>query len=133
MKAKLAELEEYYCALMNYAGVSWGVLATYCGVSRQAMHRRMASRVDGSVERAQEFSEENRRDLIRELHNIQSAANFLIDSPDEKISDAVRTWQERRKRAGWWRDSEQDGRFVSDTELRGLLDQLGEIFGDEGQ
>lgn len=104
MRADLAALEEYYCALMNYSGVSWDVLATYYGVSRQALHRRVARRAYESIEESQQYPYMHYSDFVENLNIIQRAANFFIDSPDEKISDAVQTWQERRKRAGWWRD-----------------------------
>jgi hypothetical protein len=102
MRAKITELEAYYCALMNYSGVSWDVLATYYDVSRQALHRRLSSHVQKGIERARNYPAVHYNDLIRELALIQSAAGSFTESPRQTIADAAQIWQERQEKADWW-------------------------------
>ena len=105
MQRTLAELEEYSCALMNYSGVSWDAMATYYGVSRQALHRRLASGANNSFEQAQQDSRLNHDELVISLEIIDLAVEHLEVLLDQELSGTVQTWQERRKTAGWWREN----------------------------
>jgi hypothetical protein len=103
--ADVEELEEVTLALLRHGGVSWDVLAAYRGVSRQAMHRKFAHRVDVAAEIAQGMAALHREEIRSELSTIQEFAAHLSRSLDLEHAEAVQTWVERRRTPGWWRDS----------------------------
>lgn len=102
MRSDLDYLEAGTCALMRYSGVSWDVLAAYYGVSRQSLHRRMASRADQMMEEAQGFPDVDRHNFEIELESALRMIDRFKASFDQDLSDAVQIWQTRQKTPGWW-------------------------------
>jgi hypothetical protein len=102
MRSNLISMEESVAALMNYSGVSWDALAAYYGVSRQSLHRRLASGAAESWENAHENERYNRAAIDENIKSIRSSVAYLESSFTERLPDAIRMWQERRKRPRWW-------------------------------
>jgi hypothetical protein len=107
MRSELDELEAGTCALMRYSGVSWDVLATYYGVSRQALYRRMASRADRLMEEAQDSPEIYGYTFDTELQSALGMIGGLKSSFDEDLSNATQIWQARQKKTAWWREGDR--------------------------
>jgi len=106
MRRELDDLEAGICALMRYAGVSWDALAENYDVSRQALHQRLAARADEILAEAQTYPALNHSQFYFDLELVSNYANRMKASFDQDLSDVVEIWQERRKRAGWWRDND---------------------------
>lgn len=102
MREHLAELEAATCALMLHSGASWDVLAAHYGVSRQALHRRLASRVDEFMESAQANPDDHRSKFEKSLGFVLDTIGRFESSPDENLTGATEQWQERKKTPTWW-------------------------------
>jgi hypothetical protein len=94
--------EAQSCALLQRAGMSWDVIASYNETSRQAIHRRMAALADAEWIKAQRNEAQNRKDLASNLSDAVYTASYLTKYIYEEIESAPAVWEDRSHRRGWW-------------------------------
>lgn len=82
--------------------MSWDAIASFYGVSKQSIHRRLSGRVDAAVENAQKYTSVYEHELrIGEL--LRARSSYI---PAEELLSAAETqaqvWEQRRRTPLWW-------------------------------
>ncbi|MEU9021632.1 hypothetical protein [Actinomadura sp. NPDC048394] len=102
LQKDLLQLEALTCALMQDAGMSWDAIASYYGVSRQSLHRRLAAASDKALQQAQDEPAVVEENLREDLGHAVTMVKHLARKIRPEIEQAAQVWRERRRQPGWW-------------------------------
>ncbi|WP_128506787.1 hypothetical protein [Streptomyces inhibens] len=102
IRGEIASLERLNCAVHRQGGVSWDALASFYGVSKQSVHRRLAKDVDSYIEYAQRYIELHEADVHSRTRYLHVAANISADQVLAGAEKQSRVWSQRRRVPNWW-------------------------------
>lgn len=102
IKRRFESLECLVVAALRHSGVSWDVIASRSGVTRQSLHRRLSSSVDDEVEFSQRHPDMNEADIFRNLGILAAAIQSYQARLPDLLDEGVFVADERRHRPGWW-------------------------------
>ncbi|MFH8571664.1 hypothetical protein [Streptomyces sp. NPDC017993] len=106
IRGEIASLERLNCAVHRQGGVSWDALASFYGVSKQSVHRRLSKDVDSHIEYAQRYIELYEADVHSGIRYLRVAANITADQVLVGADRQARIWSQRRRvPTWWWRDN----------------------------
>lgn len=100
--ANVRHLEALNCALMRYASMSWDTLSAFYEISRQSLHRRLATHTDSALDDAQEYISRNREDIDDTIDQIWSTLDHIVESFWSELEHSSHVWGARRAQPGWW-------------------------------
>ncbi|MFG2814677.1 hypothetical protein [Streptomyces sp. NPDC048410] len=102
MKRRFDTLECLVVATLRQSGVSWDVIASRLGVTRQSLHRRLSKRVDDEVEFSQKYPDMNEEGIFRNLSMLIAALSSLRHGLPDRLDEGVLTAAQRRRQPAWW-------------------------------
>jgi hypothetical protein len=94
------ELERLLIAVLHQSGVPWEVLARRYGVTRQSLHRRLATPVNEALA--------TRRNQRLELQQAEEATEHLASMAEivftnlGTLDEAAAVWRQRQAEPQWW-------------------------------
>lgn len=97
---KYLELEIMHTAVMRLSGVPWETLAARQGVPRQAIHRRLAKKVEHQIRLALDNREQKRIGGL--VDDILAMSSKIKTHVEEDSSDAAYKVVERSTTHRWW-------------------------------
>ncbi|MCD2464405.1 hypothetical protein MBT42_12650 [Streptomyces sp. MBT42] len=95
-------VEELVVAVLRHSGVSWDALASYRGVSRQSLHRRLAESVDQATERSQPLVDMHLEHARLHLDVLKRSIKNLDRTFEASLEPAAVEWRRRVHMPGWW-------------------------------
>ena len=92
--------------ILNRCGLSWDVMASRQDQTRQALHRRLATRADDLMRQAVEFEDlhmlqiEEHVDALAQVAGDESLQELA--EPEEFFGEMAEELTEARKHSRWW-------------------------------
>lgn len=102
IRGEIAALERLNCAVHRQGGVSWDALASFYGVSKQSVHRRLSKDVDTYIEYAQKYVGLHEADVHSRVRYLHAAASVSADHVLLSADQQARVWSQRRRVPNWW-------------------------------
>ncbi|MFC8095238.1 hypothetical protein [Streptomyces sp. NPDC057301] len=104
IRSTLKYLEAVNCAVFRQGGMSWDALASFYGVSKQSVHRRLSPDVDAAVENSQKYVELHEHQLRRDIPTLVDAADVEAETLLLDAGHQAKVWSQRRRTPMWWWD-----------------------------
>ncbi|MEU3920193.1 hypothetical protein [Streptomyces sp. NPDC029004] len=102
VQGQIRYLERLTTAVLRQGGVPWDALAGFYGVSKQALHRRLAADVDEVIARSDQYREVHESDLVINHEIFSNAARTTIEVLDRQLDETSQIWASRRRQGRWW-------------------------------
>ncbi|MBI0381815.1 MULTISPECIES: hypothetical protein [Streptomyces] len=95
-------VEALAVAVLRHSGVSWDALASYRGISRQSLHRRLAQRVDAVTDLSQKYPDMHVDRAYQEIAILKRVIERLDQNLEAELEKAAPEWRRRVHKPGWW-------------------------------
>jgi hypothetical protein len=102
IRNEVRHLERLHCAVQRQGGVSWDALASFYGVSKQAVHRRLSKEVDAVVENAQKYVDVHEDDVRHGTYFVAVAPRLSAEEVLLSAELQASVWNQRRRVSAWW-------------------------------